>query len=170
MLKKTILGSTILSVALLTSCASVYVPPTEGPQAKISEFDPASVDVAIYDNAISCEGVAHPLHVNKNQFVSIPANKPLTIDVTRQNGSSYPNSFNVITFIPEAGKKYSIQNKITEIRPGLIRTTLRVLKVIDLDNGEAIYLSTRYYKRERPGYAGRCIDHQVKNFLHHIKT
>ncbi|MDR3504313.1 MAG: hypothetical protein P4L79_17230 [Legionella sp.] len=169
MWKKIIFGSTIISAALLTGCASVYVPPTEGPQAKISEFDPSSVDVAIYDNALSCEGVPHPLHVDKNQFVSIPANKPITMDVTRKNGSSYPDRSDVITFIPEAGKKYSIQNKITEIRPGIIRTTLRVLKVIDLDNGEAIYLSTRYYKRERAGYAGRCIDHQVKNFLQNIK-
>lgn len=154
---------------MLTSCASVYIPPTEGSTAQLSEFDPSSVSVSIYDDSIGCQGVAHPLRAafskQKNQFITIPANKPLTINVYRYNGGKYNGIFDVITFTPEAGKKYTIQNKITEISPVSIRSALRVLKVIGLDNGESFYISTRYYKRNRPGYAGRCIDHELKNKL-----
>lgn len=172
MLKKIFSISTLLSSVILSSCATTYISPTKGPTAQIAVTKPQDVHVSIYNDPIECKWL-HPSQLdylsplNKKgwyKYVTIPANEPVTIGVTVES-SVYQGYFSTITFTPEPGKKYVVEDQIIKRTPSKIFSTIRISKVVEIYEGKKIYISIPYLKRKTDEFTGKCTDQKLKEKL-----
>lgn len=161
----------LFALTTLTGCAQTFVSPVHGPTAKLSVRYPAAASVAVFDDPIECTGGPHPLYplfVKENQrFVTIPANKPLTLLVTTPGNTDIMPADSRITFIPEAGKKYTVESSHVGRSPWTYR--LRILDVVTLANGHSAYSSVRFIKR-KGGFFATCTDNEMKESIKKIST
>ena len=149
----------------LTGCIQSFTPPLDGPTAQLSERNSATASVAIYRDPIECK---HPRSLYslfsraKNQFVSIPANKPLTLRVTTYADFSEAPEFDNVTFIPEAGQKYTVERHYS--RNARFIYHVQILKIVREQNKKTVYLPVKYIKRE-DGFFSECTDTQMKESI-----
>ncbi|MFT4059074.1 MAG: hypothetical protein QM652_05945 [Legionella sp.] len=151
----------------LSGCIVLYIPPTNGPLAQLSVHH-SSVDVAVYGDAIQCTGGPRPLHPpfvkTEGRFVAIPAEKPLTLRVITQGDERASTTYDTLTFIPEAGKKYTVGSRLIN---GQQTSYLRVWTV--LKNGKSRDIPIRYIKRQDTFWSG-CSDEYMKESIRRIST
>lgn len=161
----------LFALTTLTGCTQTFVSPVDGPTAKLSVRYPAAASVAVFDDPIECTGGPHPLYPlfikEQQRFVTIPASKPLTLLVTTPGNSDMMPADSRITFIPEAGKKYTVESSHVGSTPSTYR--LRILNVVTLANGHAAYTSVRFIKR-KGGFFAACADNEMKENIKRIST
>jgi hypothetical protein len=163
------LGFILSLLTLLSGCIALYTPPTQGPIAQLSVRH-SSADVAVYGNAIECTGGPRPLFLpfvkTEGRFVAIPANKPLTLRIITQGNEWVPTTYDLVTFIPEAGKKYAVESRPIKNKPAYY---LRVWNVVALPNGKSRYIPLRYIRRQEAFWSG-CRDKQMQENIRSIST
>jgi hypothetical protein len=160
----------LLSLMMQAGCIATFHPPVNGPVAQLAARKSSPVDIALYEDAIECTGGPRVLYSlfskTKGTFVIIPANKPLTIRVVTSGDERVQTAYGILTFIPEAGKKYAVGsspvNNTSSYR-------MQVWNVIDLKNGNSRYIPIRYIKREEGFWYG-CSDNQMKEIIRRIST
>lgn len=162
--------SVFLLLITLTGCIQSVAPPLNGPTAQLAEHQFSKASVAIYADPIECK-TPRPLYPllgkTKNQFVTIPANKPLTLRVVTYADFSEVPAIDNLTFIPEAGQKYIVVRHYSKNARFTYR--VQILKVKPAKNNKPSYLPVRYIQRE-DGFFSACTDEQMKENIKRIST
>lgn len=154
-----------------TGCSLTYRSPIDGPTATLSERDPSLTGVAIFAEPIECKGGPHPLHsffsTEKMKGITIAANQPVTLRATIYGTMDADAIYNNITFIPQAGKHYTVDSKrINSTRPIY---QLRILRIDYLKDGKKRYIPIRYVKRAIGAFSA-CSDKRMQAILKRISN
>lgn len=157
----------LLCIWELNGCMTLYAPPTQGPRAFLAVKDTTHMTVSLFNNAVSCKGnpkALYSLFQARGQFVAVPANKLLSLYVVMTSEQSEIPASDTITFVPEAGVKYTvINNPLPPVAP-LYR--VQIVKELPVKNGQPEYIPIRYIKRSRQFFA--CNDKELMETLSKI--